>query len=76
MRRPPDAAAPPEGGTVQKAPHHHSERYIAGGTAGVYVVGVVRWAWRLDAAANKVTEWTGRLAAAAVWRDMRRSGEP
>ena len=35
-----------------------------------------RWAWRLDDLANKATLVTGRWAARAVWRDMRRRGEP
>jgi hypothetical protein len=35
----------------------------------------VRCLWRLDDAANRLTERTGRWAARAVFRDMRRRGE-
>ena len=36
---------------------------------------LLRWAWLLDDLANKATLITGRLAARAVWRDLRRRGE-
>lgn len=36
---------------------------------------VLRWAWRLDDAANRLTVVTGRWAARAVFRDLHRRGE-
>jgi hypothetical protein len=32
---------------------------------------ILRWCWQLDAAANRLTIWTGRLAAWATRRAMR-----
>jgi hypothetical protein len=36
---------------------------------------IVRCCWRIDAAANRLTVYTGRLAAWATRWDMRRRGE-
>ena len=33
---------------------------------------LVRWCWQLDRGANRVTVWTGKLAAWATRRAMRR----
>jgi hypothetical protein len=36
---------------------------------------LVHWAWQLDRAANRVAIWTGRLAAWATRRAVRKDGE-
>jgi hypothetical protein len=48
---------------------------LAGLSRIPYECRLCRWCWRLDAAANQLAVWTGRLAARAVFRDMRRRGE-
>jgi hypothetical protein len=78
MRSPPDREGAPHPGapstttstTVQGDHAQNSRR----GRRPLHLMWLAVW-WRLDDLANRLTQWTGKRAAAAVYRELRRHEE-